>query len=391
MFNAGKMLAALEAKRDGFTEAEVTSKEDLEALNQALIQLAKLSAAEIEAKLPSSRAGARPTLEYDSYPNLVVPFNCRWQNHRQAREWAAEILTGVTTIAADGSQITPSRDLSIPVGVVQVGWFENQHILQGGYIKNVQVEVLTPAELIGLDVEDEDPATFPDWRINLRRFVLEIEHLITFMEVHRETEPKPLAFFDGSFIISFAQHMQPNRQKQYSDAVLRLLNTSEQTKIPVIGYVDTSYATDLVEMLRHCTGLQLKGRVSDGAVLRNQGMQWGDRCPVFICDRSDNLETRFYQQVCFVYLKTTAHHPPARLDFPRWIFEAGEHERIINLVRAECIVGAGYPYALETADAVAVLTMQDRERFYRLFQQFTEGEGLELRFSRKSISKRGRR
>ncbi|MBE7556870.1 MAG: DNA double-strand break repair nuclease NurA [Anaerolineales bacterium] len=391
MFHAGKMLAALEAKRAGFTEAEATSKEDLDALNLVLIQLAKLSAAEIEAKLPNSRAGAHPTLEYDAYPSLIVPFKCRWQNHRQAREWAAEILTGITTIAADGSQITPSRDLSIPVGVVQVGWFENQHILQGGYVKNVQVEVLTPAELIGLDVEDEDPATFPDWRINLRRFVLEIERLITFMEAHRETEPKPLAFFDGSFIISFAQHMQPNRQKQYSDAVLRLLNTSEQTKVPVIGYVDTSYATDLVEMLRYSTGLQLKGRVSDGAVLRNQGMQWGDRCPVFICDRSDNLETRFYQQVCFTYLKTTSHHPPARLDLPRWIYEAGEQERIINLVRAECVVGAGYPYALETADAVAVLTMQDRERFYRLFQQFTEGEGLELRFSRKSISKRGRR
>jgi len=64
---------------------------------------------------------------------------------------------------------------------------------------------------------------------------------------------------------------------------------------------------------------------------------------------------------------------------------------VIDLVRAECIVGVGYPYALETADAVAVLTMQDRERFYRLFQRFAEGEGLELRFSRKSVSKRGRR
>jgi len=172
------MLAALEAKRDGFNEAEATSKEDLEALNQALIQLAKLSAAEIEIKLPSSRAGARPTLEYDSHPSLVVPFSYKWQNHRQVREWAAEVLTGVTTIAADGSQITPSRDLSIPVGVVQVGWFENQHILQGEYIKNVHVEVLTPAELIGLDVEDEDPATFPDYN-----WPQKLDHELRWIEV----------------------------------------------------------------------------------------------------------------------------------------------------------------------------------------------------------------
>ena len=60
-------------------------------------------------------------------------------------------------------------------------------------------------------------------------------------------------------------------------------------------------------------------------------------------------------------------------------------------MRAECVVGAGYPYALETADAVAVLTMQDRERFYWLFQEFAEREGLPLQFSRKAVSKRGRR
>ena len=63
----------------------------------------------------------------------------------------------------------------------------------------------------------------------------------------------------------------------------------------------------------------------------------------------------------------------------------------VDIVRAECVVGNGYPYAVETADAVAVITMQDRERFYRLLQEFAEKEGLPLRFSRKSVSKQGRR
>lgn len=391
MFDPGKTLAALEAKRAGFTEAEAASAEDLAALDKAMAELTGLTAAEIEARLPGNRAGARPTAEYDAYPNLVVPFAHRWQHHRQARDWAAGILQEVTTIAADGSQITPSKDLSIPVGVVQVGWFENKHSATGEYVKNIQVEVLTPAELVGADLEDDDAASFPDWRINLRRFTLEIERLIAFMEANVVTTPKPLAFFDGSFIISFAQHMQSNRQKQYSDAIIRLLDTSERTHVPVIGYIDTSYATDLVEMIQRVTGLQLSGRISDGAMLRRRQMQWGNRSPIFICDRNDSLEERFYQRVCFTYLQTTSVNPPARFDFPRWVYEAGEHERIIDLVRAECVVGVGYPYVLETADAVAVLTMPDRERFYRLFQRFAEGEGLELRFSRKSISKRGRR
>jgi hypothetical protein len=46
---------------------------------------------------------------------------------------------------------------------------------------------------------------------------------------------------------------------------------------------------------------------------------------------------------------------------------------------------------LETADAVAVLSMQYRDRFYHLFQQFAQQQRLPLRFSRKAVSKRGRR
>ena len=42
------------------------------------------------------------------------------------------------------------------------------------------------------------------------------------------------------------------------------------------------------------------------------------------------------------------------------------------LCRAEVIVGRGYPYAIETADQVAVIQGQDRQQFYRLLQQWAE-------------------
>ena len=46
---------------------------------------------------------------------------------------------------------------------------------------------------------------------------------------------------------------------------------------------------------------------------------------------------------------------------------------------------------IETADAVAVITMQDRERFYRMFQEFARENRLSWSYARKAISKRGRR
>jgi hypothetical protein len=149
-----------------------------------------------------------------------------------------------------------------------------------------------------------------------------------------------------------------------------------------------------VTMLAHLYHLPPAPRLSDGALLRPR-MQWGDRGQVYLCARDDKVLPDYgpqARQVCFTYLKTTADGAPARLEFPRWLVEDEEElERMLNLVRAECIVGNGYPYALETADAVAVISLQDRERFYATFQQFAEKEGLALRYSRKALSKRVRR
>jgi hypothetical protein len=388
MLNQHKMVAALEAKSDHFRESERVRQEDQDALIQALEALTDFSLAEIESRLADIQwPGARPTSEHEQYRSLVIPFAEDWSNHRQAREWALELLQGVPTFASDGSQISPSKDLSIPVGVVQVGWFENRHQADGAYTKDIAVEVLPPDEL----TEDEgEESGFPDWRVNWRRFEMEVETLVKYMEANAEVRPSPVCFFDGSLVVSFSQHMRPERQQLYVDAVVRLLDASEQTGVPVVGYVDTSYANDLAVMLAYLSRHGLGRRVSDAGFLRSR-MDWGDRTQTYVCARDDHVLQKYYERVCLVYLKTTKDNPPARVEFPRWLYDEGEHEAMLDLVRAECVVGTGYPYPLETADAVAVLTARDREQFYRLFQGFAEREGLSLRFSRKAVSKHARR
>ena len=61
--------------------------------------------------------------------------------------WVRQTLSGVTTFAVDGSQIFPSKDISIPVALVQIGWFENPHDDTGFYEKDIDVDVMTPSEL----------------------------------------------------------------------------------------------------------------------------------------------------------------------------------------------------------------------------------------------------
>jgi hypothetical protein len=95
--------------------------------------------------------------------------------------------------------------------------------------------------------------------------------------------------------------------------------------------------------------------------------------------------------VGFVYLQTTSGGMPARLDIPSWIYKEGLLGSLIEIVRGECVVGNGYPYPIETADATAVITGHDREKFLRAIQEFSQREHLQFRISRKANSKIHRR
>ena len=394
VFHRERVIAALEAKADRFAGYDAQLHDAMAAYEQALTELQGLSRQDIEMRLAGvAWPGGLPTEEHTQHPDLIVPFapGTTWENHAQARAWAMQVLANVPTIAVDGSQITPSKDFSVPVGAVQVGWFINPHAAEMPYVKDIAFEVLAPDELAD---EDEDIVGFPDWRVNLQRFLGECERLKISMADYRDAAAKPVCFFDGSLIVSFVQHMLPQRQRLYIGAILSLLDASEAYRVPLVGYVDTSYANDLAAMLDALTGRRSTQRISDGALLRDR-LAWGDRSTTWICARDDGVEpvdgSKYYERVCFTYLKTTADRSPARLDLPCWLLDADELEHTLDVVRAECVVGNGYPYAVETADAVAVITMQDRERFYRAFQEFADKEGFPLRFSRKAVSKRSRR
>jgi len=129
------------------------------------------------------------------------------------------------------------------------------------------------------------------------------------------------------------------------------------------------------------------------ALLWQGRLRWGDRTPAMICARGDILQSYgvYRESVAFCYLQTSSTRPPARLEFPRWMLDDGVLEPVLDVVRAEIIAGNGYPYAIESADAVSVITMQDRAEFYAQFQEFIERQGLKFTFSTKSLSKGRRR
>ena len=79
--------------------------------------------------------------------------------------------------------------------------------------------------------------------------------------------------------------------------------------------------------------------------------------------------TSYSNEIYFTYLKINS-GPPARLEFPAWLLRAGMLDRVIDWVRAEAIGGGGYPYAIQAADAAAVITFADRQRYLRALEEF---------------------
>jgi hypothetical protein len=174
--------------------------------------------------------------------------------------------------------------------------------------------------------------------------------------------------------------------------------------VPLVGYVDRSFSRDLIHLLDAFCGRQKTDKktlydttvlsanlTNDSAVLS----RWGNRTCFCYLDRKGlsvfNDARTHRSLVGFVYLQTTAKNAPARLDIPSWIYEENLLDEVLDTVRAECVIGLGYPYALEAADQTAVITVRDREIFLGALQEFASREKLNFSVSRKSASKGRRR
>lgn len=319
-----------------------------------------------------SAPGAIPSQEFLEYSDLVVRFPHRWNSHESARRWAYHTLYQKTSFAADGSQILPSDTLTIPIAAVQIAWFENPHTNEGTFTKQTSFEILPPQDLTSGEQISEQ-------MVNLRRFQLELEKLCEFMHNYKG-KSTPVVFLDGSLVISFAERWHSDQRKLFIEPIIKLLDTAEESSIPIVGYVDSTYACDLTVMLRTINrSYPERSPVHDAHLFRH--LNWGDRTIFFTCCREGlHSFAKHRRGVGFVYLKTSQ-SLPARLDIPVWVYERGFLDYVIDIVRAEVVVGTGYPYALSAARSAAAITAKDRQDFYRLCRQFIEYKAPRMGFA----------
>ncbi len=391
-------------QRDDFVNFAVNQSAELSDYLDILREISSYTSEEIRQRIAhSDNVGGIPSAELDGGKSFAVGFGTSWNNHEEARNWADEILRDRTTFAADGSQLYAEKETSLPIGAIQIGWFENPHSATMPYEKNAHFEILSPQRLL----EDSEEPLNPETRVGEARFHAEAKKVGDFLTKKKgwkeRGERLPVAFFDGTLLVSFSLP-QTDLQQSFVQTMINLVRLSRDVEVPVVGYVDRSFSRDILNLADAFNDrtTSKKQTLYDATILSAETSNyarilknWGDRT-CFCYSRRKGLESFIEPEtdkslVGFSYLQATANSNPARLDVPAWVFEAGLLNEVLDVVRAECIIGLGYPYALETADVTAVISTGDRQIFLGALQEFAVREKLNFSISRKGASKGRRR
>jgi hypothetical protein len=123
MLDRRKVIDALQTKREQFTTFESEQRRQSLEASAKIERFSRFSADEVMDMLLDRNTawpGAEPTVELDKAQRLCLPFAQRWHTHENARAWAVEVLRDAPVAAVDGSQIMPSKELSLPVAAIQV-------------------------------------------------------------------------------------------------------------------------------------------------------------------------------------------------------------------------------------------------------------------------------
>lgn len=348
--------------------------------------------------------GALPTRELEEYAGPTVAFQhaAEWESHEAVNNYAADILEGNTTIGADGSELGPTQEFTVPLGFVQVAWCRNGHQRDREYESGISTRLLVPDDLI----EDRDDGRqFVDGQIPAHeRYRLEAKTIVECIEQYAELDPPPVVFYDGPLVPSFANTFAPEiRDEYYRKSMSRVLAASEHHGVPVIGYTAGSTSTNLVKLLRrrYRTELEEFPFIPDARLLEAFVSQWGDRSLLYINRQDGAVDAlsatyhgesyEFCDDVLFTYVDIPGGDAFDRVELPGWVLREGLTEYVFDVIRAEAGVGRGYPEILQQADANAVLDAAARRQFLEIVQEFAVDHDLPIKWDAKALSKERRR
>jgi hypothetical protein len=279
---------------------------------------------------------------------------------------APQTLEAHVLLAADGSQVNPSRHDAVEFGVINVGAIR----MQPG-------QAVTPGETTRSLLLYDDPlqtsaGSLTEETVALRRDIGERLLLADLAAV--ETLPTA-ALTDGPLEL----YREPKELEEYQSLFSeyqKVLGTLASLNTAVAGYVDKPKSRLVIQtlelMLLKDNELAQAGRkprlagVSD-ADLFSPLLQPGERSPLFAIQSSSAALFASPYKPHFFYLNTgtASHSHLARVEIPAWV---ASNDSLLNLLHGTLVMqcrqlgSRPYPYALHRAHEIAVVSFDEKQK-----------------------------
>lgn len=347
-------------------EIGARSKETQQGKEQAR-ELAKRLLAEFNSKADLLRSKVDAARAVDPNIRCAVPLD----EPPASSHPMPDSVPRATLIAADGSQIVPSRHDPHPYYVINVGAIA----IQIGSGNTPEVETDTQLRLL----DEFDDTYFSDSQIALQRDVAERKKLLQMAEKHSGVI---VALTEGQ--LELWGSVDPENAREFEQSLQDYLNALEamrRRRIITGGYVDKPSANWLVRLLEIAATPQdelknvRRNRILAGVTdlwLFGQILGEHERSAVFALQAKSAEKYRNALAIHFFYLNVgSARHPKiARVDVPQWV---AEEPHMLNTLHA-VLVGQSkimgnkqqFPYALHRAHEIAVVSRREKEEIDRM-------------------------
>jgi hypothetical protein len=302
-----------------------------------------------------------------------------------------DLPQAATLLAADGSQISPDRNLEVQYGLINVGAIQmslNDGQAPGLFVRSKLLydqELQTPTGLMS----DDEVALLRD--LNERRILAELAE---------RAMPPVITFTDGPMELWGAKDADGASPftRQLSE-YLQVLARLNRLNVATAGYVDKPFANLVVRLLEVAMLDQgklkeikeyypLRG-VTDLYLFRRL-LQPGERSAVFAMQSKSAANYRDALALHFFYLNV-GRGGLARVEIPAWVARDpslldGLHAVLISQCRV--MGNRPYPYLLHRAHETAVVTLDEKDQVTRMILVELRQRGVEVdQLSYKQVAK----
>lgn len=288
-----------------------------------------------------------------------------------------------TLVAADGSQINPSRHRSLQFCVINVGLIK---LLKGS---SLAPEIEIQSSLLDFEqLYTEDGSLVGEDMVALFRDHAERKAILDFTGLDRLPI---ITLTDGPLDVYLGMNID-KRRKDLQDEVFEVNRHLEARGVISAGYIDKPGSEMLSRMLSvystaedKLASYEDKQRsvrgVPDAELLQVCVTQPGQRSAVFETVSKNPAAAGKRIPVCFFYLNVSQGEQPwlVRVEFPCWV---SRHPELIDLLHSvvyaetQILDTHPYPYLLHRSHELAVISMAESDAVEEMLLQKLVADGL---------------